>query len=118
MDGTDNFVVVFYIYRIFLLAYINIFLHYIEKNLPVANEYQFHFYNEARSTKPRYSVMFTCSQSTCWTRSTEKFHSCVKSKQQCLSVLGKNMSENVQQRGVGQVKQRQRRLHKVYWCKE
>ena len=79
----------------FIDLYKNIFALLQEKAYPAAHEYKYHLYNEARSTKPSYSIIFPCSRSTCST------HSCLKSKQQCQSALGKNMSKNVLQRGVG-----------------
>ena len=52
-----------YYYRVLLpwyvlVAYIKLFLHYFEKNVPMAHDYQYHFYNEARRKKPRYIVIF------------------------------------------------------------
>ena len=48
MDGKKKLLYLF-VSIVFLLAYIKTFLHYFDiKNLPVAHEYQYHFYNEAR----------------------------------------------------------------------
>ena len=80
----------------------------LKKNLPVAHEYQYQFHNEARGKEPRFLVFFTCSRSTCSIRGSTKSNSCLKSKQQCQSALGRNVNENVLQRGVGLVKQRHR----------